>query len=80
MEEEINILKHNLTPKHTKLTEQEKKDLLEHYNISITQLPQVTISDPAIKELKPQIGDVIKIVRASPTANQTIFYRAVTHD
>jgi len=80
MEEEINILKHNLIPKHIKLSEEEKKQVLDHYNISVTQLPQITISDPAIKELKAQIGDVIKITRASPTANQTIFYRAVTHD
>lgn len=79
-QKEVNILHHNLIPKHIKLLEQEKKDLLALYNISITQLPKITISDPVLKDLKPQIGDIIKIIRDSPTAAQTIFYRVVTHD
>lgn len=79
-QKEVNILRHNLIPKHVKLGEQEKKELLELHNISIIQLPKITISDPSLKDIKPQIGDVIKIIRDSPTAKQTIFYRAVTHD
>ena len=79
MEEEINILKHELVPKHLKLTQQERTEILQKYNISITQLPKIKIDDPTIKDLKAEIGDIIKIIRPSPTAKETTFYRAVTY-
>ena len=75
--EQPNILKHNLVPEHTKLSEEEKKKVLEYYNISIKQLPKILLNDPAIQHFQPQIGDVIKIRRKSPTAKETLFYRVV---
>ncbi len=68
---------HILVPKHVKLNEKEKKQLLEKYNISVNELPKINVKDPAIKDLKLEIGDVVKIVRISPTAGETIFYRSV---
>tara|TARA_Y100000310_G_C20570282_1_gene757643 strand:+ start:292 stop:531 length:240 start_codon:yes stop_codon:yes gene_type:complete len=68
---------HNLVPKHTKLSEKEKQELLEVYNIIPIQLPKILKKDAAIKSLEAEQGDVIKIIRASKTAKQSIFYRVV---
>ncbi len=65
-------------PKHFKLSEEEKKELLEKYNISLTQLPKIYDYDPLLKTLNDiKLGDVIKIERESPTAGKGIFYRVV---
>lgn len=72
------ILKdHLLVPKHEKISEKAKKDILEKYGISILDLPSIHKNDPAISTFKANINDVIKITRRSPTAGITIFYRVV---
>ena len=38
---------HILQPKHTKMKAEEVKDLLEKYNISLSQLPKIKSTDPA---------------------------------
>lgn len=73
----FDITKHVLVPEHIRLNEEEKKKLLTQYNISVKQLPQIKLSDPAIKHLTPKIGDVIKIKRPSATVGETAFYRIV---
>ena len=73
------ISKHTLVPKHTKLSEKEKEIILKKYNISVTQLPRILKNDSAIKDLKLKQGDVVKIIRQSPTAGEIIFYRSVTN-
>ncbi len=79
MAEEFDILKHSLVPKHIKLSEEEKKKFLEELNINLTQLPKIRKKDPAIKNLESKTGDVIKIIRNSPTNVESIFYRVVVH-
>ncbi|MEA3514901.1 MAG: DNA-directed RNA polymerase subunit H [Nanoarchaeota archaeon] len=74
-----NISEHILVPKHTKLSEEEKETVLKKYNISVTQLPRIFKNDPAIKDMKLKLGDVVKIVRQSPTAGKIVFYRGVTN-
>ncbi|MBI4150245.1 DNA-directed RNA polymerase subunit H [Candidatus Woesearchaeota archaeon] len=75
----MDTTKHVLIPKHAKLGEKEKKDLLEKYNISVKELPKIMKDDPAIAHLDAKPGDVIKIIRDSPTAGKSIFYRGVTN-
>ncbi len=53
---------HILQPKHSKLKQEEVIKLLEKYNISLSQLPKIKISDPALPE-NCEIGNVIKIER-----------------
>ncbi|MBS3175450.1 DNA-directed RNA polymerase subunit H [Candidatus Woesearchaeota archaeon] len=77
METQFNITEHFLVPEHIKLTEEEKTILLNKYNITIKQLPMIDIKDPALKDLNPKVGEVIKIVRWSPTSKTTEFYRVV---
>ena len=76
----IIIKKHVLIPKHVKLNEKEKKELFEQYNISVEDLPRITIDDPALATMKVKIGDVIKISRASETAGEAMFYRGVVSE
>lgn len=73
------VTKHVLVPKHTKLSEREKKQLLEKYNITVKQLPRISKKDPAIQHLDVKPGDVIKIHRESKTAGKTEFYRSVAN-
>lgn len=74
---EVNILKHELVPKHSILNEKEKEDLFNRYGINIKQLPRISSSDPVIKVINGQPGDVVKIARKSPTAKETVYYRVV---
>jgi|TARA_B100001971_G_C18118302_1_gene498034 DNA-directed RNA polymerase subunit H (RpoH/RPB5) len=69
--------KHILIPKHSKLSESQKEKLLEKYNISTKELPRILKTDAAIASLGSKPGDVIKIIRDSQTAGESLFYRVV---
>lgn len=71
------ISKHRLVPAHSKLSESEKKELLQKYNIDAKDLPKILKKDPAIAHLGVKAGEIIKVERQSPTAGNTIYYRAV---
>jgi DNA-directed RNA polymerase subunit H len=73
----FDVLKHELVPKHEILSEEEKKELLKKYGISLKQLPRILLSDPVIKSLGAKVGDVIRITRKSETAGESIYYRVV---
>ena len=73
----MDVSTHILVPKHVKLSEEEKKELLEEYNISLKQLPKITKSDPAIEHMETETGDVIKIIRKSPARGEINYYRVV---
>lgn len=76
-EREVNILRHNLVPKHEILTEAEQAALLQQLNIKPEQLPKILASDPVVKTLGAKVGDVLKITRKSRTAGTTTYYRLV---
>ncbi len=69
--------KHSLTPKHVKVSDREKKQLLEKYRAILKDLPRIYKTDPAIANLDAKPGDVVKVVRMSETAGESIFYRVV---
>lgn len=71
------VRKHILVPEHLKLNEKEKKELLEKYCVSLKELPKIKKNDPSIEHLDVKEGDMIKIIRKSPTAGESIFYRGV---
>ncbi|MBX4212129.1 DNA-directed RNA polymerase subunit H [Candidatus Pacearchaeota archaeon] len=66
---------HILQPRHTKLKPNEVKDLLEKYNISLSQLPKIKLLDPSIPE-GCAIGDLIKIERKEEDKVH-VYYRVV---
>ncbi|HLC57254.1 MAG TPA: DNA-directed RNA polymerase subunit H [Candidatus Nanoarchaeia archaeon] len=76
-EKKIDLTKHIFVPKHLKLTEEEKKEFLEAYNLNKSQVPRIQKEDPAIQHLEPKKGDAIKITRKSPTIGESTFYRVV---
>ncbi len=73
----VDISKHVYVAKHIKLGEKEANELLTKYNISIRQLAKISRKDVAIKELDVKAGDIIKIVRDSPTIGKSVYYRTV---
>jgi DNA-directed RNA polymerase subunit H (RpoH/RPB5) len=76
---DIDISKHVLVPKHTKLSEEERKELTDKYNIALRQLPKILKSDPAIQKLAPETGDVIRITRKSHARGESDYFRVVVN-
>ncbi len=68
---------HEMVPEHMLLTPEEGMQVLKDFGITAPQLPKIHVSDPAAKEIEAKVGDIIKIVRKSTTAKQSIFYRLV---
>lgn len=73
----VDIRKHVLIPKHTKLSEKEKEEVLKRYKATTADFPRILKRDAALQGLNLKFGDMIKIVRKSSTAGQTTFYRVV---
>jgi DNA-directed RNA polymerase subunit H len=68
---------HFLVSKHVKMSDKDKKHLLETYHITEHDLPKIFSNDPAIQDMEVKAGDVIRILRKSPTADEVFFYRTV---
>ena len=77
--ETIEILKHKYVPKYSILKEEEIQELLVKYNISPKQLPKMLSNDPIAKLLGVKPGSILKIVRRSPTTNESVTYRVIVH-
>ncbi|MBI2084260.1 MAG: DNA-directed RNA polymerase subunit H [Candidatus Aenigmarchaeota archaeon] len=73
----MDITKNELVPKHVLLNDNEKKELLEKYRITLRQLPRISSNDPVIQNLGGKLGDVVKIGRKSAVAGETVYYRVV---
>jgi DNA-directed RNA polymerase subunit H len=70
-------IEHFLVPKHVLLSKEQAAELLKKYNLTLEQLPKIQASDQAIVDMKPEKDDIVKIVRNSPTAGKSIYYRKV---
>ncbi len=77
MENKFKVTEHVLVPKHTKLTKQQAEAFLKKHNYKKEHLPFILITDPAIRHLNPEEGDIIRIERNSPTMGKVYFYRVV---
>ncbi|HUV02498.1 MAG TPA: DNA-directed RNA polymerase subunit H [Desulfobacteria bacterium] len=73
----VSILEHELVPKHEIVDAGDVTELLKTYKIGKEQLTKIKVSDPVIKEIKADAGDVIRIRRTSRTAGKSISYRLV---
>ena len=78
--EDKTTLKHFLVPEHFKLSQKEKDELFKIYNITLKEMPKIFYNDPSIRHLEAKENDIIKIVRKSPTAGTTVFYRGVINE
>mgnify|MGYP001419433703 CR=1 FL=1 len=71
-----NILNNKLVPPHKILTKEEKKDVAVEYNIvKETQWPEISRFDPVALAIGLRPGEVAEIMRNSPTALETKYYR-----
>ena len=73
----VDITKHVLLPPFRKLEEEEVNKLLQKFDISLLQLPQISIKDPMAKAIGAQLNDVLEIEHKSPTGDKDMFYRRV---
>ncbi|MEM0065890.1 MAG: DNA-directed RNA polymerase subunit H [Sulfolobales archaeon] len=74
---EEKILEHELVPKHELLTKEEAIRVLRELGVRPEQLPWIRASDPVAKLLNAKPGDIIRVIRKSPTAGTSIAYRFV---
>lgn len=74
----FNITKHELVPKHTLLTVDEKDALVKKLRITPTQLPHIKHTDAMAKYMGLTKGDVVKIDRKSEISERSIYYRICT--
>jgi DNA-directed RNA polymerase subunit H (RpoH/RPB5) len=73
----FDLFEHKLVPKHEILTEEEKAELLTRYKVQAYQLPQISSLDPAVKAIGARPGDILRVIRKSPTAGEHEAYRYV---
>ncbi len=73
----FNIFDHVLVPKHEIVNPDERKKLLQEYRVHPYQLPRLKASDPAVKAIGAKPGDIVRIIRDSPTAGKYVSYRHV---
>lgn len=72
-----NIIEHHLVPKHRLLTEDEKNQFIQEYDIKNKDMPRIFNNDPISKYYNAKIGDIFEIERISYTAGITVSYRLV---
>lgn len=73
----FNIFEHELVPKHELLEPEEEERVLAEYRVQPYQLPQIRASDPAANAIGAKPGDIIRVIRKSPTAGRYVSYRYV---
>lgn len=66
-----------LVSTHVLLSRDDAEAVLKELGVSRDDLPKISARDPMVKYLKAKRGDVIKLIRNSPTAGQAIAYRVV---
>jgi DNA-directed RNA polymerase subunit H len=73
----VDVLKHELVPKHEVLSKAEAVELLKKFNTSPEKLPKIFSDDPVVIAIDAKPGDILKIKRKSPTAGEIFYYRVV---
>ena len=71
----IDIVNHRDVPHHEVISETEKKELLEKYYIKQDNLPVILRDDAMARYLGMRPGEVVKILRPSPTSGTYVSYR-----
>jgi len=73
---QFNILEHVYVPSHQVLSEEEKIDIKNKYNImNDYEFPELSRFDPVAQAVGIRPGQVCKIIRASKTAIEAPYYR-----
>jgi DNA-directed RNA polymerase subunit H (RpoH/RPB5) len=75
-----NIINHVLVPNHIILSDKEKDALVKNLKIEANQLPKILTTDSVCLSIGAKSGQIVKIVRESHTAKESIAYRMVVED
>jgi DNA-directed RNA polymerase subunit H (RpoH/RPB5) len=74
----FNPIKHSYVPKHVRCSKEEIENITKMFNISNKlQFPIILRDDPIVKYYNFKSGEIIKIVRNSPTSGISNYYRYV---
>ena len=76
------MLEHELVPEHYLLKNEEAEKILAALKLTRDQLPKIRLSDPCVVALDKicgpvEEGQIVKIVRKSPTSGVSVCYRLV---
>jgi len=72
----FNILKHSLVPEHNMLSDADKARIVKKYYITNDkQFPEISRFDPVAQAIGLRPGQLVEIIRSSPTAITTKYYR-----
>ncbi|MCC6052965.1 MAG: DNA-directed RNA polymerase subunit H [Desulfurococcaceae archaeon] len=73
----VNILEHELVPRHEIVPPEEAHKILKELGVEPWQLPWISLNDPVVRAIGARPGDIVRIYRKSPTAGIFIAYRYV---
>ncbi|MEM3671315.1 MAG: DNA-directed RNA polymerase subunit H, partial [Thermoprotei archaeon] len=65
-------------PKHELLSKEESERLLKEFGVKGWQLPRIAQDDPAVRDLNPETGQIVKITRQSQLTGSYVVYRIVS--
>ena len=72
----FNILDNDLVPPHRIISDEEKQNIMEKFNIvNQSEFPEISRFDPVSIILSIRPGQVFEIIRSSPTSIQSKYYR-----
>ncbi|RLE51567.1 MAG: DNA-directed RNA polymerase subunit H [Thaumarchaeota archaeon] len=77
MGKKFSIFDHELVPQHILLSKEEAKKVLKELGLRPNCLPLLRANDPAARAIGAKPGDIVKIIRRSPTTGVAVVYRYV---
>jgi DNA-directed RNA polymerase subunit H len=75
--QQLEIMSHKLVPLHVIISDKERDELLRKINFTPDQLPKILNTDPVSVSIDAKPGQIIKIIRKSHTAKESVAYRLV---
>ena len=73
----INLIDHELVPKHILLSKEEQDKVREEYDIALSKNNIITFSDNIARYYNAKPKQMFRIIRPSETSGQVIAYRVV---
>jgi len=75
----INPTTHMMTPRHTRLSPEERRSFLTKYKLQPRQILVISIDDPIVRYYGWNVGDIIKIERFNLATNKTMVKSSIAY-
>lgn len=72
----FNVTKHDLVPRHRKLSNEEQQEVLRKYRVTALKLPKIKKDDPVTRYFQGKVGEVFEITREH-NGDLELYYRIV---